>query len=152
MNITILCVGNLKEKFFKNACEEYIKRLGRFGKITVKELPEFQGSNGQDIEKEGKSIIKAMPKGSFVMPLCVEGKQLSSPALAEKINSVGLSGKSEITFIIGGSDGLSDEVKALGDFSLSFSPMTFPHQLMRVILLEQIYRAFTIISGAAYHK
>lgn len=152
MNITILCVGNLKEKFFKDACGEYIKRLGRFGKVTVKELPEVQGANGQDVEKEGKNIIKAIPKGSYVVPLCVEGKELSSPALADKIKALGLSGTSEITFIIGGSDGLSDEVKALGDFHLSFSPMTFPHQLMRVILLEQIYRAFTINAGASYHK
>ncbi len=152
MNVTVLCVGNLKEKFFRDACDEYIKRLGRFGKITVKELPEVQGANSQDIEKEGKNIIKAIPKGSYVVPLCVEGKQLSSPALAEKINILGLSGTSEITFIIGGSDGLSDEVKNLGDFHLSFSPMTFPHQLMRVILLEQIYRAFTINAGASYHK
>jgi len=152
MNITILCVGNLKEKFFKDACVEYIKRLGRFGKITVRELPEVQGANGQDVEKEGKNIIKAIPKGSYVVPLCVEGKELSSPALADKIKALGLSGTSEITFIIGGSDGLSDEVKALGDFHLSFSPMTFPHQLMRVILLEQIYRCYRIINGEPYHK
>ena len=152
MNITVLCVGNLKEKFFKDACSEYVKRLGRFGKISVKELPEVQGTNGQDVEKEGKNIIKAIPKGSYVIPLCVEGKELSSPALADKIKTLGLSGTSEITFIIGGSDGLSDEVKALGDFHLSFSPMTFPHQLMRVILLEQVYRAFTINAGASYHK
>ena len=152
MNITILCVGNLKEKFFKDACEEYIKRLGRFGKISVRELPEVQGPNGQDVEKEGKNIIKAIPKGSYVIPLCVEGKELSSPALAEKIKNLGVSGTSEITFIIGGSDGLSREIKALGDFPLSFSPMTFPHQLMRVILLEQVYRAFTINAGASYHK
>lgn len=152
MNITVICVGNLKEKFFRDACDEYIKRLGRFGKITVRELPEVQGANGQDIEKEGKNIIKAIPKGSYIIPLCVEGKELSSPALAEKISTLGLSGTSEITFIIGGSDGLSHEVKALGDFRLSFSPMTFPHQLMRVILLEQVYRAFTINAGASYHK
>ena len=152
MNITILCVGNLKEKFFKDACGEYTKRISRFGKITVKELPEVQGANGQDVEKEGKNIIKAIPKGSYVVPLCVEGKELSSPALAEKIKTLGLGGTSEITFIIGGSDGLSDEVKALGDFHLSFSPMTFPHQLMRVILLEQVYRAFTINAGSSYHK
>ncbi len=152
MNITILCVGNLKEKFFKDACEEYIKRLGRFGKISVRELPEVQGPIGQDVEKEGKNIIKSIPKGSYVIPLCVEGKELSSPALAEKIKNLGVSGTSEITFIIGGSDGLSREIKALGDFPLSFSPMTFPHQLMRVILLEQVYRAFTINAGASYHK
>ena len=152
MNITVICIGSLKEKFFKDACEEYIKRLSRFGKINVKELPEVQGSGSQDIEKEGKAIIKAIPSGSFVVPLCVEGKQLSSPALAEKINSLGINGVSEITFIIGGSNGLSPEVKSLGNLKLSFSEMTFPHQLMRVILLEQVYRAFTIIAGTAYHK
>ena len=152
MNITVICIGSLKEKFFKDACEEYIKRLSRFGKINIKELPEIQGGSSQDIEKEGKGIIKAIPSGSYVVPLCVEGKQLSSPALAEKINVLGINGISEITFIIGGSNGLSDEVKAEGDFKLSFSEMTFPHQLMRVVLLEQVYRAFTIIAGTAYHK
>lgn len=152
MNITVLCIGNLKEKFYKDACQEYLKRLGRFGKMTIKELPEVQGGIAQDIQKEGQAIIKAIPKGSYVIPLCVEGKQVSSPGLAEKISTLGLNGTSEITFIIGGSDGLSDEVKSLGEFKLSFSEMTFPHQLMRVILLEQLYRAFTIIVGTAYHK
>ncbi|MBQ3053908.1 MAG: 23S rRNA (pseudouridine(1915)-N(3))-methyltransferase RlmH [Clostridia bacterium] len=152
MNITVICVGNLKEKFYKDACNEYIKRLGRFGKITIKELSESKGGNKQDIEKEGKEIIKVMPKGSFIIPLCIEGKLLSSPALADKFSELANGGISEITFIIGGSDGLSAEVKDMGNFKLSFSPMTFPHQLMRVILLEQVYRAFTIIEGTAYHK
>lgn len=152
MNITVLCIGNLKETFFKDACSEYTKRLGRFGKITVKELPEVQGIGCQDKEKEGKNIIKSIPKGSYVVSLCIEGKELSSEQLAEKMSQIALSGKSEMTFIIGGSDGLSDEVKQISDFRLSFSPMTFPHQLMRVILLEQIYRAFSINGGGSYHK
>lgn len=152
MNITVLCIGNLKEAFFRDACAEYKKRLGRFGKINVKELPEVPCNGCQDTEKEGKSIIKNIPKGSYVVSLCIEGKELSSEKLAEKISQTALSGKSEITFIIGGSDGLSDEVKKISDFCLSFSPMTFPHQLMRVILLEQIYRAFSINGGSAYHK
>ncbi len=152
MNISIICVGNLKEKFYKDACSEYEKRLGRYGKIKIIEVNEVQGEKSQNLQKEGQLIISKIPKGSFVIPLCVEGKQLSSPTLAEKINSLAVSGTSEITFIIGGSNGLSDEVKALGGLRLSFSEMTFPHQLMRVILLEQIYRAFTIIEGSAYHK
>ena len=152
MNITVICIGKLKEKFFKDACDEYIKRLGRYGKITVKELPEVQGNSGQDAKKEGQAIIKALPKGAFIIPLCIEGAELSSPRLAEKISTLSINGTSEIVFIIGGSDGLSDEVKQKGDFLLSFSPMTFPHQLMRVILLEQVYRAFTIIENTSYHK
>lgn len=152
MNITLLCVGGMKEKFYKDACAEYIKRLGRFGKIKVIELPEAHGKDSQDTEKEGKSVIKAIPKGSYVIALCVEGKQLSSEKLAEKIQKLSLDSLSEITFIIGGSDGLSNEVKSAADFKLSFSEMTFPHRLMRIILLEQIYRAFTIIEGSAYHK
>lgn len=152
MNITVICIGKLKEKFFKDACDEYIKRLGRYGKITVKELSEVQGNSGQDSVKEGQAIIKALPKGAYIIPLCIEGTELSSPRLAEKISLLSISGTSEIAFIIGGSDGLSDEVKQKGDFLLSFSPMTFPHQLMRVILLEQVYRAFTIIENTSYHK
>ena len=152
MNITIICIGKLKEKFFKDACDEYIKRLGRYGKITIKELPEVQGNSGQDAKKEGQAIIKALPKGAYIIPLCIEGTEISSTHLAQKISSLSISGTSEIAFIIGGSDGLSDEVKQKGDFKLSFSPMTFPHQLMRVILLEQVYRAFTIIENTSYHK
>ena len=142
----------MKEKFYKDACDEYLKRLGRFGKIKVTELPEAHGKDSQDTEKEGKAVIKAIPKGSYVIALCVEGRQLSSVGLAEKIKDLSINSVGEITFIIGGSDGLSNEVKAAADFMLSFSEMTFPHRLMRVILLEQLYRAFTIIEGSAYHK
>ena len=152
MNITVICVGGIKEKFYKDACDEYIKRLGRFGKIRVTELAEVKGKDRQDINKEGKAIIKAIPKSSYVIALCVEGSKMSSEKLADKIKTLSLSSVSELTFIIGGSDGLSDEVKAAADYRLSFSEMTFPHMLMRVILLEQIYRAFTIIEGSAYHK
>ncbi len=152
MNITVICIGKLKEKFFKDACDEYIKRLDRYGKMTIKELPEVQGNSGQDASKEGQAIIKALPKGAYIIPLCIEGTEISSPRLAEKISSLSINGISEIAFVIGGSDGLSDEVKQKGDFKLSFSPMTFPHQLMRVILLEQVYRAFTIIENSSYHK
>ena len=152
MNITVICVGGIKEKFYKDACNEYIKRLGRFGKIRVTEVAEVKGKDRQDIEKEGKAILKAIPKGSYIIALCVEGGKMSSEKLAEKINTLSLSSVGEMTFIIGGSDGLSDEVKAAADYSLSFSEMTFPHMLMRVMLLEQIYRAFTIIEGSSYHK
>ena len=152
MNITVICVGGIKEKFYKDACDEYIKRLGRFGKIRVTELAEVRGQSRQDINKEGKAVIKAIPKSSYVIALCVEGSKMSSEKLADKIKTLSLSSVSELTFIIGGSDGLSDEVKAAADYRLSFSEMTFPHMLMRVILLEQIYRAFTIIEGSSYHK
>ena len=152
MNITVICVGGIKEKFYKDACDEYIKRLGRFGKIRVTELAEVKGKDRQDINKEGKAVIKAIPKSSYVIALCVEGSKMASEKLADKIKTLSLSSVSEMTFIIGGSDGLSDEVKTAADFRLSFSDMTFPHMLMRVMLFEQIYRAFTIIEGSAYHK
>ena len=152
MNINVICIGGIKEKFYKDACNEYVKRLGRFGKIRVTELSEVRGQNGQDIGKEGKAVLKAIPKGSYIIALCVEGNKASSEKLAEKIKTLSLASVGEMTFIIGGSDGLSDEVKTAADFRLSFSDMTFPHMLMRVMLFEQIYRAFTIIEGSAYHK
>ncbi|MDP4118701.1 MAG: 23S rRNA (pseudouridine(1915)-N(3))-methyltransferase RlmH [Bacillota bacterium] len=152
MNIKIICVGSLKEKFYRDACGEYIKRLGRFGKISVTEINEVPGNGIQNVEKEGKLILNHISKGSYVISLCIEGKQLSSIELSEKIEALGVNGFGDITFIIGGSDGLSEDVKSASGFCLSFSKMTFPHQLMRVILLEQIYRAFTIIEGTAYHK
>lgn len=151
IKINIVCVGNLKEKFFKDASEEYLKRLSRFCVINIKELKEF--TNLQNIEQikeqEGELIAKAV-KG-YVILLDVKGEQISSEQLAQKIQSIA-NINSEITFVIGGSYGVSEQVKSLANFKLSVSKMTFPHMLFRVMLLEQIYRAFTIQNNIAYHK
>ena len=142
--INVVCVGIIKEEFFRDATAEYLKRLSRFAKVEVKELAE-----GKDLEEEAQSIFRAA-KG-YVIALCVEGVKLSSEKMASHVKTLCDKG-SEITFIIGSSFGLSNAVKDKADLKLSFSDMTFPHQLMRVILLEQIYRAFMINSGSTYHK
>ncbi len=151
MTINLVCVGNLKEKFSKDEQAEYLKRLSAFCNLSIVEIKEQnQLQNPQSIkEKEGKDIIKKL-KGYVV--LCdIKGKQLSSEALAEKFKSV-MQISSTVTFVIGGSYGVSEEVKKLANESISFSPMTFPHNLFRIMLLEQIYRAFTIIENKSYHK
>ena len=142
--IYFVVVGKIKESFYREAVAEYVKRLSRFAKIEIKEIEE-----GRNLEEEGTEILRAV-KG-YMVALAVEGKPLSSEELAEKIKTAGDSGK-EITFVIGSSEGLSDKVKQAADYRLSFSKMTFPHQLMRVILAEQVYRAFMINAGATYHK
>lgn len=152
MNIKVVCVGNIKEKFYRDACAEYIKRIGRFGKVSVFEVDECHTSGNQDKEKEGFLILKKISPSSLKVALCVEGEKQSSEGLAKLIKDAAIGGKSEITFIIGGSEGLSDDVKNAADVRLSFSDMTFPHQLMRVILFEQVYRAFKINAGEKYHK
>lgn len=153
MNISVIAVGNIKEKFFKDAAAEYIKRLSRFGKISVTEVKECRKTAlMQDIDAEGAEIIKKIKKGDFVVALCVEGKQKTSEELGDIIKNAGVDGYGGITFIIGGSNGLSNDVKQLADLRLSFSKMTFPHQLMRVVLLEQVYRGFKIINNENYHK
>lgn len=159
MNITVIAPGKIKEKYFSDAIEEYKKRLGRYGKIEIFELkdeptPDNPSEREKELilEKEGRRIKEKLPQGSFLVALCVEGKQKSSEELAELFKSVPLGGKNRITFVIGGSLGLSEEIKAAADLRLSFSKMTFPHQLMRIILLEQVYRAFTICEGKTYHK
>ena len=126
--------------------------MTRFGKISILEVDECHTSGNQDKEKEGVLILKRMNSSSLKVALCVEGKKVSSEGLADMVKDAGVGGKSEITFIIGGSEGLSDEVKKAADLKISFSDMTFPHQLMRVILLEQVYRAFKINAGEKYHK
>ncbi len=144
IKINFVCVGNLKEKFFVEAAEEYLKRLSRFCRTEVKELPERKNP-----EEEAESVLRAL-KGR-VVALAVEGKQCSSEAFAKKIAEYGDRGE-EVTFVIGSSEGLSEKVKKRADELLSFSEMTFPHRLMRVVLLEQVYRAFMINAGAKYHK
>lgn len=142
--INIVCVGKIKEKFYRDAVDEYLKRLSRFAKVEVKEITE-----GKNLIEEGKDILKAA-KG-HIIALCVEGKKLSSQGLADYTKKLCDKGE-EFTFVIGSSYGLCDQVKQVSDFKLSFSDMTFPHQLMRVILCEQIYRAFMINSNSEYHK
>ena len=137
-------VGKIKESFYREAVAEYVKRLSRFAKVEIKELPE-----GTDPEAEKGDILRAC-KG-YVIALAVEGEKLSSEKLAKKLQRLTDEGK-DITFVIGSSCGLADEVKAKADYRLSFSDMTFPHQLMRVILAEQVYRAFMINAGSTYHK
>ncbi len=153
MNINIVCVGKIKENFYKDAVSEYAKRLTRFCKFNVVEVAESR-LESNDINKvkviEGKSIISKL-KG-YVIILDLAGVMLTSTDLAEKIDDLQTSGVSEITFVIGGSYGLSDEIKQKADFTLCFGKITFPHQLMRVILSEQIYRAFMINSNSEYHK
>lgn len=159
MNINIICVGKLKEKYWSDAAAEYSKRLGRYCVLKIKELKEDRlpdnASAAEEhavIENEGKSILKAIGGSSYVIALDVRGKPLSSEALSEKINNFAISGCSNVDFIIGGSLGLSADVLSRADMRLSFSQMTFPHQMMRVILLEQIYRSFKIIKNETYHK
>ena len=159
MKIRIICVGKLKEKYLKDAIDEYAKRLGRFCTFDIVELndekiPDNASKSECDIvlKKEADSILKKISKDSYVVSLCVEGKSISSEEFAKKIGDITLSGKSTIDFIIGGSLGLDKSVKARCDFRLSFSSFTFPHQLMRLILTEQIYRAFKINSNEEYHK
>ena len=157
IGITIICVGKLKDRFCREGAEEYIKRLQRFCSLDIIELkdePTKEGEKEQQaaLKKEGERILSRIPKNSYVISLCVEGRELSSEDLSRKIESLTSAGESRLTFIIGGSAGLWEEVKKISDFKLSFSKMTFPHGLMRVILLEQVYRAFTISSNITYHK
>ncbi len=159
MNITVIALGKLKEKYLKDAISEYSKRIGAYGKLDIVELTPVRLSDSPSqteidnaLSKEAEEIKKKIPNGSYVFSLCVEGKQKSSEELAKTIQDVTLNGKSNIVFIIGSSFGLSPEIKKLSDSRLSFSPMTFPHQLMRVMLLEQIYRAFQINTNGKYHK
>ena len=157
--VTLICVGKLKEKFYAQATAEYAKRLSRFCKLEIVELPESRLSDSpspaeisQALTAEAALIETKLPKGSALVAMCIEGEELSSPQLAEKMRQFAVSGVSNLTFLIGGSVGLSPVIKAQADFRLSMSPMTFPHHLARVMLLEQIYRAYQINAGTKYHK
>ena len=159
MKIRIICVGKIKENFYREAIAEYAKRLSKFTSFSIVEVPDektdekaSQKENELVISKEGKRILEQIGNDDYVISLCIEGKPLSSVDFSKKISDVLLNGYSNIDFLIGGSLGLSDEVKKRSDFKLSFSEMTFPHQLMRVVLSEQIYRAFKIINNEPYHK
>ena len=157
MKIKIVCPGKLKEKYLKDGIDEYLKRISRFSKIEVievadKKIPDNPSQAQCDaiLKSEGELIKKYLE--GYIIALCVEGENISSEKLAEKIANIQLSGNSTITFVIGGSLGLDEDIKKLSDFKLSFSKMTFPHQLMRLILTEQIYRAFKINGNESYHK
>ena len=158
MKITIACVGKIKEKYSVNAIEEYSKRLSRYVTLNIAEVPDEKAPENMSLAQmeqvkniEGQRLMKVF-KDSYVVALAINGKSLTSEGLADFITQTTLKGVSHITFVIGGSLGLSDEVLNRADYKLSFSAMTFPHQLMRVILLEQIYRANRIIKNEPYHK
>ena len=159
MRINIVCVGKIKEKYLKLGIDEFKKRLSKYCKLEIIELedekaPENLSDKEMLIikEKEGKKILSKIKDNSYVIALAIDGKNLSSEELAQTINKLGVRGVSNITFVIGGSLGISDEVLSRADYKLSFSKMTFPHQLMRLILLEQVYRAYRINNGEPYHK
>lgn len=159
MKIRIICVGKIKETFFKEAIAEYSKRIGKFASFEITELPDektdekaSEKENQIVLEKEGERILSCIKTGEYVISLCIEGKKYSSTDFANKLSSIFVGGYNTIDFIIGGSLGLSNAVKSRSDLKMSFSDMTFPHQLMRVILSEQIYRCFKIINNEPYHK
>ena len=159
LGVTLLCVGKLKEAHYRAAFQEYQKRLGAFCRFELTELPEQRLSEEPSekeicvaLEKEGAEIEKRIPPGATVIAMCVEGEQKSSPELARQFRAWMNAGVSRLCFLVGGSFGLSDRIKERADLRLSVSKMTFPHHLFRVMLAEQIYRAFTINAGTRYHK
>ena len=147
--IKIICVGKIKETYFKDALKEYEKRLSKYTKLEIIELPDYSYDEKKEVVEEGKNILNKINEKDFVVTLEINGKNLSSEELSDFINK---NISRSITFVIGGSNGLSSSVLDRSDYRLSFSKLTFPHQLFRVILLEQIYRSFKIINNEAYHK
>ena len=159
MNITVICVGKIKEKYLKSAIDEYVKRLSRYCKLNIVELADEKtpdnASEKEELlikEKEGEAILKNIKDNMLVIALDLKGNMLSSEELSNYIKDLGIRGESNIAFVIGGSLGLSKGVLERANYKLCFSKMTFPHQLFRVMLLEQVYRGFRIISGEPYHK
>ena len=158
MKVTLICVGKVKEKFYRDAIKEYEKRLGAYIKLRTIEINDekVKVENDSEIalamEKEGNNILSKIKDTQYVITLEILGKSISSEQFAAKIDNLMLTGKSDVVLVIGGSYGLSDSVKKRSDYALSFSKMTFPHQMVRVVLLEQVYRAYRIITGASYHK
>ena len=157
--VTVLCVGKLKEKFYIDAAAEYVKRLQRHCKLELIELPEQRlpdDPSPAEIQKalrtEGDAIRERLPKGGAVIALCIEGKPCSSQELSRRMAEFGVQGKTQLTFLIGGSVGLDEDLKRQADWRLSMSPMTLPHHMARIMLLEQIYRAYQIAGGTKYHK
>ncbi len=159
MKITILCVGKIKEKFYRDAIAEYEKRLSRYCKLEITEVADEKTPDGageaieaQIKDKEGMRLLAKIREDDYVIALAIDGKMKDSVELSKEIEQLGIHGKSSIVFLIGGSLGLADSVLKRADAKLSFSRMTFPHQLMRVILLEQIYRSYRIMNKEPYHK
>ncbi len=156
MKYTVVAVGKLKEKFWKDACAEYVKRLGAYGKVDVREVadidPAKAGGVDQSRSKEGEQILASVPERSHMILLAIDGKQRSSEDFSAHLDELMLRGKSDLTFVIGGSDGVSAEVRARADETFSFGLITLPHNLARVVLLEQLYRACKISRGEPYHK
>lgn len=159
INITVIALGKLKEKYMREFCDEYIKRLSAFCKLNIVELsPKALSDNPSKkeiknaLQSEADMIKTKIPNNSYVFSMCIEGKQIPSEAFSQKLSEIALNGKSNIVFILGSSFGLSDEIKKLSDNKFSMSQMTFPHQMARVMLLEQLYRAFQISNGGKYHK
>lgn len=158
-NIDIICLGKLKEHYLCEAANEYIKRLSPYCKLTITELaaqrlPDDPSKAQIDaaLSAEAKTVLSRLPQNAYIYALCIEGKQLSSEELSKSVQTAFVNGKSSAAFVIGSSYGLDESVKNRADFLLSFSKMTFPHQLMRIILLEQIYRSYQIDKGGKYHK
>ena len=157
--VTVVCVGKLKERFYIDAAAEYCKRLQRHCKLELLELPEYRLPDNPSpaeiqkaLETEAAAIREKLPKGGALVAMCIEGKTCSSEALAQRMEDFAVSGKTQVTFLIGGSVGLDASLKAQADWKLSMSPMTFPHHMARIMLLEQIYRAYQIQQGTKYHK
>lgn len=159
MRISVVCVGKIKEKYFTMGIDEYSKRLSRYCKLDIIEVPDEKTPDNASVaeelmikKKEGERILKHIKEGAYVIALAIEGKMLTSEELAEKIDKLGIGGDSHIVFVIGGSLGLDKTVLDRADYKLSFSKMTFPHQMMRMVLLEQVYRGYRIMKGEPYHK
>ena len=157
--VTGLCVGKLKEKFYLEAAAEYVKRLQRFCKLELVELPESrlpESPSPAEVQRalaaEAAAIRERLPRGGAIIALCIEGKPCSSVELSRRMEELAVAGKTQLTFLIGGSVGLDESLKQQADWQLSMSPMTFPHHLARIMLLEQIYRAYQISAGTKYHK
>ena len=156
IRITVVAVGKLKERFWADACSEYLKRLKAYAKVEIREISDIDPAKAGGVdasrEREGAAILVAVPEGSHAILLAIEGKERSSEGFARRLDDLALSGKSDIAFIIGGSDGVSDAVRARANEQMSFGPITLPHNLARVVLIEQVYRAFKISRGEPYHK
>lgn len=159
MRVTALTVGKIKEPYLRAALEEYAKRLGKYCKLKIVEVADEKTPDAPDgaqaelvLKKEGERLLKCLPRDAYVITLEIAGQQLTSEQFARKIDGLAVQGVSHIVFVVGGSLGLGKNILEKSDFALSFSKMTFPHQLMRVILLEQIYRGYRIIKGEPYHK
>ena len=158
-NITLICMGKLKEKFYLNAAQEYAKRLGGYCEFHLLELPEYRlpedpspAEIRSGLDKEAELILQKIPKGAWFCIFTPEGKTLSSEAFSEKLKDIKLSGKSSACFLIGSSFGIAPQIRQKADFKLSMGPMTFPHHLARIMVLEQLYRAEAIQAGSKYHK